>query len=284
LRPVIQNAVNQAKAGKRLFPPTLIFGSPGLGKSSLAYVIARETDTVPLSYTGGKDWTGIRFKKELLNMDVRGYGPGGKWQPGAKRYSFILDEVHAIHGSAWESLFSPIEDLEVHDGGTVFWLPDIQWIFMTTRPASLPKPFLDRLPLQLHLEPYSVAELCQIIRRIHPNMAVPVVEEVARRSCGVARLALNFAQSVEDYPEGLKWFDIMRIDCDGLNDWQRKYLAILESANRPVSLSAMSSMLRENAPTVQLLEEELLRQNRIEVSAQGRSLIAQERGPKVRYD
>jgi Holliday junction DNA helicase RuvB len=283
IRPVLENAIRLAKTGKRLFPNTLLYGGPGLGKSSLAAVLAREAGLILLNYTAGKDWTGVRLKHELLNLNVKGYGPGGKWQAGAPRYLLFVDEVHCFHSTAYEALYSPLEDLEVHDNGTVYWLPDTSFVFATTKPSTLPKPFLDRLSLQLHLSPYSVEELGQIIRRLHPGMTPGVVAEVAKRSCGVARLAINYAQSVEDYPGGLDWFSIMKIDEAGLNEWHRRYLEVLERADgRPVSLTALASVLRETPDVVKMLEEELVRQDRIIVTAHGRLLagVIEGRGPK----
>lgn len=280
IRPVVQNAIDQAKAGKRLVPPTLLFGGPGLGKSALASVIAHDTDTRLMMYTGGKDWTGVRVRKELLNLDVRGYGPGGVWQPGATKYTCFFDEVHALNVNAYEAFFWPLETLEVHDGET-FWLPDIQFVFATTDP-SLPKPFLDRIPLQLHLEPYCHEDLCRIVTRIHPHMAKGIVAEVARRSCGVARLAINYSTAVDEYPGGLEWFDIMGIDSSGLTEGHRKYISVLEGAEgRPLSLPTLSSIMRENVPTIRLLEEELLRQGRINITVHGRSLMTASRGAKL---
>jgi len=284
IRPVVENALRLAKTGKRLFPNTLLYGGPGLGKSSLASVIATECNYKLLSYTAGRDWTGVRLKKELLNIDVRGYGKGGKWQPGANRYALFIDEIHCLHPSGFEALYSPLEDLEVHDNGTVYWLADMVFIFSTTNPASLPKPFIDRLPLQLHLSPYTVDDLCKIVGRLHPHMPKDVVAEIAKRSCGVARLAINYSQSVEDYPGGLEWFDIMKISPDGLTEWHLKYLDVLQNAEgRPVSLSAMASVLRETPNVVRMMEEELIRQNRIAVTPHGRILTECEvRGPKLR--
>lgn len=282
IRPVLENSIALAKAGKRLFGPALFYGGPGLGKSSLAACVSNETGTKLLTYTGGKDWTGVRLQRELLNLDVRGYGPGGVWQEGAIRYTLFFDEIHAIHSSAFDALLSPIENQEVHDCGVIYWLADIQWIFATTAPARLPKPFLDRLILQLHLEPYTPDELYQIVRRVHPNMLSETISEITQRSCGVARLALNYAASIADYPGGLEWFDIMHIDSSGLGKFHRAYLAVLEAAgNRPVSLSQLASVLRESSAVIQMTEEELLRQGRISISPGGRALVTAARGPKL---
>lgn len=284
LRPVLQNAIVQAKSGRRLFGPTLLYGGPGLGKSSLAAVIAMETATKLLSYTGSVSWTGPKIKKLLLNLDVRGYKPGGVWQEGATRYTLFFDEIHANHPSSWEAWYSPLEDLEIRDNGKAFWLPDIQFIFATTLPTKLPKPFLDRLPLQLHLEPYTVDDLCKIVSRLQPKMPSNNVENIASRSCGVARLAINYAQAVADYPGGLEWLTIMGIDQDGLTTFHRKYLAVLDKVEgRTISLSALASVLREAPAVVQLFEEELLRQGRIEIGPHGRSLATvREPGGKIR--
>jgi Holliday junction resolvasome RuvABC ATP-dependent DNA helicase subunit len=79
----------------------------------------------------------------------------------------------------------------------------------------------------------------------------------------------------------------MKIDEAGLGEWHRKYLEVLERADgRPVSLTALASVLRETPDVIRLLEEELVRQDRIIVTAHGRILTGTVagRGPKVHAD
>jgi Holliday junction DNA helicase RuvB len=282
LRPVIQNAIDKANNRGKLVGPVILLGGPGLGKTTLAGIIARATGTKLLSYTGNKEMNAAYINRELLNIDVRGYGPGGVWSPGAQKFSLFVDEIHRMDKHSFESWYEPTESLEVHTDGRVFWLPDIQFLFATTDP-NLPKPFMDRIPMKLHLEPYTVDDLCRIIRRLHPAMKLNIIRAIAERSCGVARLAINYSAEVDDYPGGLAWFDVMRIDRDGLGAWHKKYLDILENADKPLSLSVMASVLRENVQTVRMLEEELLRQQKITIGPAGRSLVgtAQARGPKL---
>jgi Holliday junction DNA helicase RuvB len=284
IMPVVKNAIRLSNEGKRLFPSTLLYGGPGLGKSSLVGVLAKETGLKLISYTGGKDLTGTRIKQDLLNLDIRGYADNGIWKPGATRYLMFFDEIHAAHSSLFDQLLEPIEDLQLTNFGSLYWLPDISFVFATTKPATLMqicRPFMDRLTLQLHLTPYNNGELEQIIKRLHPNMEADIIADIANRSCGVARLAVNYAQSVEDYPGGLEWFSIMGISPDGLQEGHRKYIQVLEDAGgRAVSLSALASVLRELPSVVSMWEEELLRQDRIVVTPHGRLLAAKGRGAK----
>ena len=277
IMPVIHNAIRLAKEGTRLFPPTLLYGGPGLGKTSLVGCIGKEIGLKVMSYVGSKDLTGVTMKRDLLNLDVRGYTANGIWQPGAIKYLIFIDEIHAAHSSIFDQLLTPIENLELTDAsGNLYWLADISFIFATTEPATLMRicrPFMDRLTLQLHLTPYREEELCQIVARLHPRMNADVVADIARRSCGVARHAVNYSQAVEDYPGGLSWFAIMGIDEFGLTESHRKYLKVLEDAGgRAVSLSGLASVLRELPSVVMLWEEELIRQDRILVTPHGRLL------------
>jgi Holliday junction DNA helicase RuvB len=285
IMPVIQNAIRLAKEGKRLFAPTLLYGGPGLGKTSLVGCIGREIGLKVVSYVGSKDLTGTKMKQDLLNLPIHGYTDHGVWQPGATKYLVFIDEIHAAHSSLFDQLLSPIENLEVTDSsGNLYWLPDISFVFATTEPATLMRicrPFMDRLTLQLHLTPYSDEELEQIIKRLHPKMGADIVADIARRSCGVARHAVNYSQAVEDYPGGLSWFSIMGIDESGLHEEHRRYLKVLEDAGgRAVSLPGLSSVLREIPSVILLWEEELLRQDRILVSTHGRLLTTKGRGGK----
>ena len=277
IMPVIHNAIRLAKEGTRLFPPTLLYGGPGLGKTSLVGCIGKEIGLKVMSYVGSKDLTGTKIKQDLLNLDVRGYTDNGIWQPGATRYLVFIDEIQAADRSLTGELLTAIESLEVTDAsGNLYWLADISFIFATTEPATLMRicrPFMDRLTLQLHLTPYREEELCQIVARLHPKMKADIVADIARRSCGVARHAVNFSQAVEDYPGGLSWFAIMGIDEFGLTESHRKYLKVLEDAGgRAVSLSGLASVLRELPSVVMLWEEELIRQDRILVTPHGRLL------------
>jgi Holliday junction DNA helicase RuvB len=285
IMPVIHNAIRLAKEGTRLFPSTLLYGGPGLGKTSLVGCIGREIGLKVVSYVGSKDLTGAKIKQDLLNLDIKGYTNTGVWQPGATRYLCFIDEIQAADRSLTSDLLTAIESLELTDAsGNLYWLADISFIFATTEPATLMRicrPFMDRLTLQLHLTPYREEELEQIIKRLHPKMKADIVADIARRSCGVARHAVNFSQAVEDYPGGLAWFDVMRIDESGLHEEHRRYLKVLEDAGgRAVSLTGLSSVLREIPSVILLWEEELLRQDRIFVSTHGRLLTTKGRGGK----
>jgi len=284
LKPLIMAAISKTKTNNKLWPNTLLFGPSGVGKTTLARIICNEIGYIWTSITASKELTPPMLRRLLLNLDCTGYGAGGVWQPGAKKHMIFIDEVAELKLSVWESvLYNATEDLQVYDeSGTIYWLPDLAVICGTTAPYVLPSPALGRLRLQLHLQPYSVADLVAMIRRIYPHMTPDIAKEVAQRSRGIARLALNYADGVNDH--GLTWFDVLGVNSQGLNELDLSYLAVLTSANgKGMSLNSIANVVRESPKTLAaFVEPELLRLGMIEINAQGRTLCGEGRGPKIR--
>jgi len=284
LKPLIMAAIAKTKTDGKLWPNTLLFGPSGVGKTTLSRIICNEIDYTWTAITASKELTPPVLRRMLLNLDCRGYGPGGVWQPGAKKHLVFIDEVAELKLSVWESvLYNATEDLQVYDeGGTVYWLPDMALICATTAPYALPTPALGRLSLQLHLQPYSVADLITMISRLYPSMTTDIAEEVARRSRGIARLALNFADGVNDH--GLAWFDVLGVNSQGLNGLDLSYLDALASANgKSMSLNSIANVVRESPKTLAaFVEPELLRLGLISIDAHGRALVGLGRGAKIR--
>ena len=282
IMPLVQAAIKQCKTSNKIFGHTLLFGYSGVGKTTLARCIGAELGYEFVGLTASKEITPSVMRDFLLNLNVEGYGPKGRWQPGAKRYVVFIDEVAELKLSTWESvLFDAMEDFTVYSEKGPSWLADWSLICGTTAPYALPVPALSRFKLKLHLETYSCDELGKMIRRIYPQMEPDIVNEVARRSRGIARLALNFAEGVNDH--GLAYFDVAQIDRFGLTELDRSYLAALKSGNgRPMSLNSISNVVRESPKTLAaFVEPELLRLNMIEITREGRALVETERGAKA---
>jgi Holliday junction DNA helicase RuvB len=279
--PLVKTAIANCNSTGKLWGHTLLFGPPGVGKTSLSMLLAKELGYEFVSLVASKTMTAPILSKVLLDLDVRGYGPGGQWQPGAKKFIVFLDECAALKQDAWESvLYTATEDFELHnEKGVTFWLPDFALLCATTNPYALPVPALSRLTLKLHLEPYSIEELGRIVARVYPNMSAKLIDEVAMRSKGIARIALAHADGVNDH--GMNWWKVCSIDERGLNDLDRAYLAALESG--PLSLNTIANIVRESPKTLTaMVEPELLRMGLISIGREGRCLNDEGRGSKVR--
>ena len=279
--PLVKAAIDNCNSTGKLFSHTLMFGPAGTGKTTLAMLVAKALNYEFISLVASKTMTVATLSKILLDLDVQGYGPGGQWKPGAKKFIVFLDECAALKQDVWESLlYTSCEDFELHnEKGVTFWLPDFALLCATTDPYQLPVPALSRLTLKLHLEPYSIEELCLIVARVYPNMTAKLVNAVAMRSRGIARIALSHADGVNDH--GMNWFKVCSVDERGLNDLDRAYLHALESG--PLSLNTVANIVRESPKTLTaMVEPELLRMGLISIGREGRCLNSEGRGNKVR--
>jgi Holliday junction resolvasome RuvABC ATP-dependent DNA helicase subunit len=253
----------------------LLYGASGIGKSALANALTGELkNTILHEYVASPSWDDEFIVDMLMDLSIEGYDSKGIPGPNAVKHTIYIDEVSELKSLA---ILRPMEDGHVYDkSGLPSWLPHINWIFSTNLPEKLTSAFLNRIKLQLHLTPYTVAEIGQIIAFNFPAMSKTLVEDIARRAKGIPRLCLSYAESVTLYNgDASKFFGLMGIDEEGLDERDRDYLAILADAKRPLSLNSLASALQETSAIVKMMESHLIFMKKICIGPSGRSIISQ---------
>ena len=272
VREVLKIYIEAAKARKESLDHVLFFGPPGLGKTTLAGVIANEMG-VNLRTTAGPaiekpgDMASILYK--LHEGDV-----------------LFIDEIHRIPRQVEEFLYSAMEDFTmdvlIGQGASAvskhFSLPRFTLVGATTRAGMLTAPLRDRFGVVSRLEFYSDEELKQIVLRSAGVLKVKIEEqgamEIARRSRGTPRIANRFLKRVRDYAQVVgdgvitkeiadRALNLFEVDRYGLDDGDRRVLsAMIEKfQGGPVGLEAVAVTIGEDSGTLEEVYEPFLVQN-----------------------
>ena len=216
----------------------LIFGPPGLGKTTLAHIVANEMD-VSLRQTAGP----ILERAGDLAAILTNLEP---------REVLFIDEIHRLNPAIEEILYPAMEDFQIDivigEGPAArsikLDLPPFTLIGATTRAGLLTSPLRDRFGITQHLEFYNTEELSQIVKRSANILATTIDEtgtfEIARRSRGTPRIANRLLRRVRDYAQ-VKANDVidqmvadqalnmLNVDVHGFDVMDRKLLeAIIE--------------------------------------------------------
>lgn len=250
----------------------LLYGPPGLGKTTLAFVIANELG-VNLKSTSGP---AIERAGDLVAL-LTDLEPGDV---------LFIDEIHRLAKPVEEVLYSAMEDfyidIVVGEGQTTHAihlpLPPFTLIGATTLAGQLSAPLRDRFGIVEHMQYYQVEDLEKIILRssevFHTKISSQAAHELARRSRGTPRVANRLLKRVRDFAEvkGEKEISLettamalkqLQVDSAGLDQTDRKLLRtmILSYGGGPVGIRTLASNIGEDRETIESLYEPYLLQN-----------------------
>lgn len=287
LREQLSVALEAARARSEPLEHVLFAGPPGLGKTSLAQIVARELD-VPFVQSAGP---ALERKGDIASLLTA-------MEPGSV---FFVDEIHRLNRAVEETFYPAMEDrrlpITIGQGPgarvVTLELPPFTMVGATTRAGLLSNPLRDRFGLQYRLEVYEPPELVRIVTRSAEILEISIeqtgAEVIASRSRGTPRVANRLLRRVRDWAEvrgsgaidaqsANAALEMLQVDALGLDRLDRELLRVLctDFAGRPVGLSTLAIAVGEEPDTIEeVYEPYLLQSGLLARTSRGRVATAQ---------
>lgn len=246
--------VKASQIRSRTVPHIILEGPGGSGKTTMAMCVAQEINkkfyvTTPSTFKDRNAVMAFFFDKEgnckINEGDV-----------------IFIDEIHRLREAAAIYIYSAMQDFYIDIGGEIARLPRFTVVGATTDLGMLPSPFRDRFKIRLVLDKYAVPDIAQIVsefKHIDRDIAI----EIAKRACGIPRIAKSISDNVIAYAIAYDKDDIdmecvekacslLEIDEFGLNKSARKVVKFLQgNDNKPMGVNSLASTLNLSKDTME---------------------------------
>lgn len=276
--------INAAKQRNESLDHILLFGPPGLGKTTLANIVANELNRNIVTISGPSIERSGDLVAVLSNLNEGDV--------------LFIDEIHRISKSSEEILYSAMEDYKVdvvvgkdNEARTLnIDIPPFTLVGATTKPGNISSPLRDRFGYVYQFEMYSIEDIEQIVKRtskvFNTTIDEDAVNEIAKRSRFTPRIANRYFKRVRDYAqvnnEGhinknvtLEAFKNLGVDEMGLDNFDIKYLScIIDRFNGgPVGIDTLSTAINEDVNTLEdIIEPYLIQIGFVNRTKQGREV------------